>query len=225
MLKYETPSWLIAGSTGKDEELDEARAFGKGRPLALPRQTHTDNVVYMNSCGRPEETDAVFTDVPGLCLAVKTADCIPVLLFDNKQRSIAAIHAGWKGTVQYIVEKTLTAMGGCGSDISAIIGPGISVESFEVGDEVYEHFLSQGFPMERIARRWPNILENELPAQGKWHIDLWDANCWILEQCGVKDIYTAGVDTMTSPYYYSARRESINTGRNYNFIEILDTVQ
>lgn len=223
MLKYDTPSWLIAGSTGKEEELDEARAFGSGMPLALPRQTHTDNVMYMSSYGRPEDTDAVFTDVPGLCLAVKTADCIPVLLFDNKQRSVAAIHAGWKGTVQYIVEKTIKAMGACGSDISAIIGPGISMESFEIGDEVYECFLSQEFPMERIAKRWPSLLDRESYPYGKWHIDLWDANRWILEKCGVQDIYTAGVNTMTSPYYYSARRESINTGRNYNFIEIIDS--
>lgn len=212
MLKYDTPVWLHAGSTGKGDELDEARAYGTGAPLSLPRQTHSDHVQYVSAAGRPDDTDAVFTDVPGLCLAVKTADCIPVLLYDHRRRSIAAIHAGWKGTVQYIVQKTVVAMGSEGLDLSAIIGPGISLESFEVGEEVYARFRSQGFPMERIARRWPS---------GKWHIDLWDANRWILEQCGVTDIYTAGEDTMTSPLYYSARRETINTGRNYNWIEIL----
>lgn len=212
MLKYDTPVWLHAGSTGKGDELDEARAYGTGAPLSLPRQTHSDHVQYVSAAGRPDDTDAVFTDVPGLCLAVKTADCIPVLLYDHRRRSIAAIHAGWKGTVQYIVQKTVIAMGSDGLDLSAIIGPGISLESFEVGEEVYARFRSQGFPMERIARRWPS---------GKWHIDLWDANRWILEQCGVTDIYTAGEDTMTSPLYYSARRETINTGRNYNWIEIL----
>ena len=212
MLKYDTPVWLHAGSTGKGDELDEARAYGTGAPLSLPRQTHSDHVQYVSAAGRPDDTDAVFTDVPGLCLAVKTADCIPVLLYDHRRRSIAAIHAGWKGTVQYIVQKTVVAMGSEGLDLSAIIGPGISLESFEVGEEVYARFWSQGFPMERIARRWPS---------GKWHIDLWDANRWILEQCGVTDIYTAGEDTMTSPLYYSARRETINTGRNYNWIEIL----
>lgn len=212
MLKYDTPVWLHAGSTGKGDELDEARAYGTGAPLSLPRQTHSDHVQYVSAAGRPDDTDAVFTDVPGLCLAVKTADCIPILLYDHRRRSIAAIHAGWKGTVQYIVQKTVVAMGSDGLDLSAIIGPGISLESFEVGEEVYARFRSQGFPMERIARRWPS---------GKWHIDLWDANRWILEQCGVTDIYTAGEDTMTSPLYYSARRETINTGRNYNWIEIL----
>ena len=99
MLKYATPLWLSAGTTGKGEELDEARAYGAGSPLALPRQTHSDHVKYVCSACRPEDTDAVFTDVPGLCLAVKTADCIPVLLYDRRQLMVAAIHAGWKGTV------------------------------------------------------------------------------------------------------------------------------
>lgn len=217
MLTYSTPDWLLAASTGKGEELDEARAYGHGMPLSLPRQTHSDHVLHVTSPGRPEDTDAVFTDMPGLCLAVKTADCIPVLLYDNRLRSVAAIHAGWKGTVQYIVRKTIEAMGSDGGDLSAIIGPGISQASFEVGDEVYERFRASGFPMERIARRWEPTPEKPEP---RWHIDLWDANRWILEQSGVRDIHVAGVDTMTSPLYYSARRETINTGRNYNWISI-----
>ena len=215
MLYYDTPSWLVACTTGKDEAFDEARAYGMGVPLSLPRQTHTDHVVHVSTFGRPEDTDAVFTNVPGLCLAVKTADCIPVLLYDHHQRSIAAIHAGWRGTVQDIVGNTIQAMGSQGSHLSAIIGPGISLQSFEVGDEVYERFLSEGFPMERIATRMPSA--SGLP---KWHIDLWDANRWLLEQRGVSDIFIAGVDTFTSPLYYSARREGIQTGRNYNWIEI-----
>lgn len=217
MLTYSTPDWLRAASTGKGEELDEARAYGHGIPLSLPRQTHSDHVLHVTSPGRPEDTDAVFTDMPGLCLAVKTADCIPVLLYDNRLRSVAAIHAGWKGTVQYIVWKTIEAMGSDGGDLSAIIGPGISLASFEVGDEVYERFRASGFPMERIARRWEPTPEKPEP---RWHIDLWDANRWILELSGVRDIHVAGVDTMTSPLYYSARRETINTGRNYNWISI-----
>ena len=217
MLIYNTPDWLQACSTGKGEELDEMRAFGCGRPLSLPRQTHSDHVLYVTSEGRPADTDAVFTDVPGLCVAVKTADCIPVLLYDRRLRRVAAIHAGWKGTVQYIVQKTVEAMGSEGKDLSAIIGPGISLESFEVGEEVYERFSEALFPMERIARLWPPTQEKP---ETRWHIDLWEANRWILEECGVHDITIAGVDTKTSPLYYSARRETINTGRNYNWITI-----
>ena len=209
MLIYDTPSWLSAGTSGKGEQLDDSRALGFGQPLALPRQTHSANVCRVAASCRPDDTDAVFTDVPGLCLAVKTADCIPVLLYDHRNHTIAAIHAGWKGTVQYIVQKTIAAMHSNGADLSAIIGPGISLQSFEVGDEVFERFQTEGFPMDLIACR-----------QEKWHIDLWEANRWILQQCGVSDIHIAGIDTMTSPHYYSARRETIATGRNYNWIVI-----
>ncbi|MBP5196887.1 MAG: laccase domain-containing protein, partial [Bacteroidaceae bacterium] len=86
----------------------------------------------------------------------------------------------------------------------------ISQESFEVGDEVYEAFREAAFPMERISSR-----------EEKWYIDLWEANKWLLEEMGVKDIYVSGIDTMTSPEWYSARRETINTGRNYNAIFFL----
>ena len=217
MLKYNTPTWVMAGSTGKGEELNEERCFYPINPLALPRQTHSDNVCYVTHGCRPADTDAVYTDVPGVCLAVKTADCIPVLLYDKKLRSIAAIHAGWKGTVKRIVEKTIKAMGSEGKNLSAIIGPGISLESFEVGEEVYQQFLDAGFPMQKMACQ----MSNAQTSIKKWHIDLWKANQWILEQLGVTDIHIAGIDTMTSPLFYSARRETINTGRNYNWIEIL----
>ena len=217
MLKYNTPVWVMAGSTGKGEELNEERCFYPINPLALPRQTHSDNVCYVTHGCRPADTDAVYTDVPGVCLAVKTADCIPVLLYDKKLRSIAAIHAGWKGTVKRIVEKTIKAMGSEGKNLSAIIGPGISLESFEVGEEVYQQFLDAGFPMQEIACQ----MSNAQTGIKKWHIDLWKANQWILEQLGVTDIHIAGIDTMTSPLFYSARRETINTGRNYNWIEIM----
>ncbi len=217
MLKYNTPTWVMAGSTGKGEELNEERCFYPINPLALPRQTHSDNVCYVTHGCRPADTDAVYTDVPGVCLAVKTADCIPVLLYDNKLRSIAAIHAGWKGTVKRIVEKTIKAMGSEGKNLSAIIGPGISLESFEVGEEVYQQFLDAGFPMQEIACQ----MSNAQTGIKKWHIDLWKANQWILEQLGVTDIHIASIDTMTSPLFYSARRETINTGRNYNWIEIM----
>jgi YfiH family protein len=164
----------------------------------------------MKEVGRPEATDAVITDKPGLCVCVKTADCIPVLLYDERQRIVAAVHAGWRGTVARIVQKTIEQMKPLNpKDLHAIIGPGISLEWFEVGDEVYEAFKVEGFPMERIAKR-----------MGRWHIDLWDANRWLLEQMGVEDIYIQGTCTRGSMDFFSARRETINTGRNYNGIFI-----
>ena len=209
MIVYKTPSWLTAFSTGKGSGVE---ALGlRLEDLALPRQVHSDNVCWIREAGRPEATDAVITDKPGLCVCVKTADCIPILLYDTRKRIVAAVHAGWRGTVSRIVLKTIEQMKPeCPSDLHAIIGPGISLKQFEVGDEVYEAFRAEGFPMERIARKFD-----------RWHIDLWEANRFLLEEQGVEDIYIEGTCTQTSEDFYSARRETINTGRNYNGIFIL----
>ncbi|MBO4841365.1 MAG: peptidoglycan editing factor PgeF [Bacteroidaceae bacterium] len=219
---YPTPSWLLAFSVGKGvhgtEPGIDARQTGlsgeslqiPSTSIMIPRQTHSTNVCWVDTFGEVPDTDAVITDKAGLCIAVKTADCIPVLLFDKRQHRIAAIHAGWRGTVGRIVEKTLQQMQSRAEDLSAIIGPGISLESFEVGDEVYEQFLQAGFPMQRLAKRYD-----------KWHINLKDANRWLLENNGITDIQVSDVDTLISPHFYSARRDTINTGRNINGIMIL----
>ena len=214
IIVYHTPSWLTAFTTGKGSGV-EALGF-QLEELALPRQVHSDNVLWMHEPGRPEATDAVITDQPGLPVCVKTADCIPVLLYDTRQRIVAAAHAGWRGTVSRIVQKTVRQMHPLDpKDLHAIIGPGISLQQFEVGDEVYEAFFAAGFPMERIARRFPSSNGKEA-----WHIDLWDANRFLLQELGVDDIFVEGTCTRASEDFYSARRETINTGRNYNGIVI-----
>lgn len=231
MLSYSTPSGYFAFTTGVgqkptvgEDEL-QVRLNGECYALALPRQTHTAHVEWVREACRLPETDAVITDVPGLCVAVKTADCIPVLLWDEDRRIVAAVHAGWKGTVQNIVGNTIRAMYADMHQeheaLHAVIGPGISLQSFEVGDEVYERFRQAGFPMERIARRFPCKASAPGCLPDKWHIDLWEANRWLLEQNGVRHIHTDGTDTFTSAAYYSARREGIGTGRNYNGIMIM----
>ena len=214
LIVYHTPSWLTAFTTGKGSGV-EALGF-QLEELALPRQVHSDNVLWMHEAGRPEATDAVITDQPGLPVCVKTADCIPVLLYDTRQRIVAAVHAGWRGTVSRIVQKTVRQMHPLDpKDLHAIIGPGISLQQFEVGDEVYDVFFAAGFPMERIARRFPSS-----NGEGAWHIDLWDANRFLLQELGVDDIFVEGTCTRTTEDFYSARRETINTGRNYNGIVI-----
>ena len=214
LITYNTPDWLTAFTTGKGVEPEQLGI--EQDALVLPRQTHSDHVLWTEKAARPEDTDAVITDSPGLCVCVKTADCIPILLYDARQRIVAAVHAGWRGTVADIVGKTIKEMNPLNAtDIHAIIGPGISLECFEVGDEVYEIFQKERFPMQRIAKRFP--------ADGgeAWHIDLWEANRWLMEQKGVTDIFVQGICTRSSMDFYSARRETINTGRNYNGIMIL----
>ena len=184
------------------------------RPHAfiIPRQTHTTNVRVIEDVFSQEElqdVDAVVTNLKNVCLCVSTADCVPVLLYDKEKQVVAAIHAGWRGTVGRIVEKTLEVMkshyGAEGKDVIACIGPSISLESFEVGDEVYAAFEEAGFDMTRIARKYK-----------KWHLDLWEANRLQLLAYGIlpENIEVAGVCTyLRHEDFFSARRLGIKSGR------------
>ena len=156
------------------------------------------------------------TDVPQLCIGVSTADCIPVLLYDSIHRAVSAVHAGWRGTVLRIVQKAVEAMhnayGTAPADLQAVIGPGISLDSFEVGDEVYEQFLSAGFDMQPISRR-----------DAKWHIDLPMCNRLQLMEAGIpsNNIQMTNICTYQQyDRYFSARRLGIQSGRIYTGILI-----
>ena len=193
--------------------------------LILPHQTHGCDVLCIGApfllLSKDEQTeilyakDAVVTNVPNLCIGVSTADCVPVLLYDSVKGVAAAVHAGWRGTVARIVEKCLSVMveryGVSPADVRAVIGPSISLEAFEVGDEVYDAFAAAAFPMERIARRMG----------AKWHIDLWEANR--LQLCGVPEgsIEVSGVCTYSRcDEFFSARRLGIKSGRIFSGIMI-----
>lgn len=196
------------------------------RELIIPWQTHGTRVLSIDeaflSTGEEQRhallqgVDALVTNLSGICLCISTADCIPILIYDAKHDAIAAVHAGWRGTVNFIVGHALEQMrvlyGTDGADVSAVIGPGISSEAFEVGDEVYETFRLADFPMDRIARR-----------REKWYIDLWEANRLQLLDFGVPSasIEMAGICTYT--YYedfFSARRLGIKSGRMLSGIVI-----
>ena len=138
----------------------EVTAFSPLRDAVLPmrvvqaHQVHGDRVAVVTSAGTTREElegyDALVTDVPGVAIGARTADCIPVLMYDTVRRVVAAVHSGWKGTVLKIAAKALTVMaskyGTQPKDILAVIGPGIGPDSFQVGPEVAEAFLAAGFP-------------------------------------------------------------------------------
>lgn len=186
--------------------------------LLMPHQVHETVIVAVEETSQEsqlEGVDAVMTNVSGLCIGVSTADCIPVLLYDRVHRAVSAIHAGWRGTVKRIVEKTVAQMtavyGSRPADIIAQIGPGIHIESFEVGDEVYDAFSAAGFTMETISRRYGE----------KWHIDLPACNRRQLLATGIPEaqISVSPICTYQHPdIYFSARRLSINSGRIFTGI-------
>ncbi|RIH65681.1 peptidoglycan editing factor PgeF [Mariniphaga sediminis] len=183
------------------------------KQLVFPRQTHTDCVARILRLPEKElqETDALVTNQPEICLCVQTADCVPVLLFDTKRKTIAAIHAGWRGTVQKIVEKAVRKLTASyktsPSDILAVIGPSIGPEVYEVGTEVVEAAL------ENIPNASSSLKKN---VWGKFHFNLWEANRQILLDTGLSspNIQIFGECTFhEKEKYFSARREGIETGR------------
>lgn len=167
-----------------------------------------------------EGVDALVTDVKGVCIGVSTADCIPVLLYDEAHHAVAAIHAGWRGTVARIVYKTVEEMVSAyhtvPEQLKAIIGPGISLDNFEVGDEVYGQFEQAAFDMTSIAEQRPAVSQ---PL--KWHINLPLCNKQILQRVGVKEenIFMADICTYAhSEEYFSARKLGIESGRIFTAI-------
>jgi len=187
-------------------------------PIVFPKQTHTDTIKMITSGffeldkGAQKqflnETDAVVTDLKGVCVAIKTADCVPVLLYDPKRNVIAAVHAGWRGTVQSIAEKTIKLMvdkyGSEPLDLWAGIGPSISPEVYEVGEEVWKQFDPEFY------------LPTDPTKPDKRLLDLWHANHHQLIVAGIpaNQIEVARTCTFSDPdRFFSARRDGIKTGR------------
>jgi hypothetical protein len=189
--------------------------------LVFPRQTHTNCVVEVSDIPENEikETDALVTNKSGICLCVQTADCVPILLFDPVQNVIAAVHAGWRGTVKKIAEIAVQRMeqnyGSLPENIIAAIGPSISPEIYEVGDEVVEE-VKLSIPNAEIVLQQNNT--------GKFHLNLWEANRQVLLGNGLqpKNIEILGECSFSeSEKYYSARKEGIETGRMVSGIMLM----
>lgn len=224
LLRYDLGPEVEAFSTMRDAELPYA--------VVQPHQTHDCVVAEVTDPATTREqlegVDALMTDIPGLAIGVRTADCIPILLFDPVHKAVAAVHSGWRGTVQRIGSHAIECMaqryGTRAQDLKAVIGPGIGPDSFQVGEEVVQAFAQAGFPMQEILsdhgprQPLPNDLMN-----GGLHIDLWRANSWILEQAGIAphSIQVAGICTYRrNDLFFSARHEGRFCGRIINVIKL-----
>lgn len=222
-MKYDIADNIIAFSTERDEELP----FYVVQPHQVHGTVIKEVTEPMTTREQLEGVDALMTDVPGVAISVRTADCIPVLLYDPVHKAIAAVHDGWRGTVQRLSQKVIAEMqtkyGTNPSDLKAVIGPGIGPESFQVGQEVVDEFASAGFPMEQILKNCgPKAPTAQNPMAGGLHIDLWRANEWLLQEAGVSDIQVSGICTYKrNDRFFSARREGTKCGRIINCIRII----
>jgi YfiH family protein len=187
-------------------KLAEAMDVSEER-LFFPSQVHGTNIVSVAANTAKAElmdTDALITAETAVCIAVMSADCVPILLYDPRNRAVGAVHAGWRGTVNTILAKTVRAMrdkfNTDAKDLLAAIGPSICQNSYEVGEEV----LAQ---VEKTFGRSSQLVVSTAPGKGK--LDLWKANKIQLLEAGViaSNIEVSGLCTaQNNANFFSARR-------------------
>lgn len=187
------------------------------KKMIFPVQTHEDKIAVIDKeflqkteyeqNNLLQGVDALVTKENGVCLCILTADCASVLLYDPLVDAIGIAHAGWRGTVKKIAEKMLAKFnelyGSRPENVLAAIGPCISAESYETGEEVAGIF-EETFPGEKgiVVRKpgWP-----------KPHVDIVAANLEILKNCGIlpENIEISGICTFQTPdIFFSARQNA-----------------
>ena len=207
--------WLVHGWTtraaGDFRRLPAAEDLNRkiraeGMEPRLPRQVHSNRIHVVNSvesnAERPE-ADGMISGEQGLLLGVRTADCLALLFVDRRRRAVAAVHAGWRGTVQKIaaraVERMQEQFGSVPTEIEAAIGPGIGKCCFEVGDEVAGQFD-------------PSLIR----VHKRPHVDLNAANRRQLSEAGVQGdkIWSSNLCTRCgAEQFFSHRRDGETAGR------------
>lgn len=177
-------------------------------------QVHGADVVLANGPvqGRKwvARADGVMTNQADVPLVMRYADCVPLLFHDPKKKVIGLAHAGWRGTVEgmgkNMIHAMQTAYGSHPADIQVVIGPSISPEKFQVGEEVVDAFKQHFGTLDGLMQRDP--------ADGTAYIDLWEANRRDLIANGVENVEIAGICTyQTTEDFFSHRAENGKTGR------------
>ncbi|MBZ5526345.1 MAG: peptidoglycan editing factor PgeF [Acidobacteriia bacterium] len=208
--------------------------------LAPLKQIHSDIIRLFDApSAEPCRGDASATDRPGLLLAVQTADCVPILLVDPRRRAVAAIHAGWRGTLRRIAEKTAGLMrmryGSRPADLLAAIGPSIGPCCYDVGTEIARDFDSQ---FARAADFFDELRTGDEPNPLQWlnqmppghqpppknvFLDLRKANQSQLLDAGLrpKNIFTSSLCTACHPdLLFSYRKQGPRSGRLMSIVGI-----
>lgn len=190
--------------------------------IRLIRQVHGAAVAVArrgDPCWSSPEADAVVADDPSVAIAVRVADCAPVLLADARRGAVGAVHAGWRGTVQGVVGAAVRAMteqfGTDPADLTAAIGPSLGPCCGEVGPEVVDAFRAAGHPESSIGR-WFTTGASDRP-----YVDLWTANRDQLVAAGVPSARVFSADLCTRTYgdhFHSYRLEREKAGRMLGII-------
>jgi len=200
---------------------------GRELPLATLRQVHTDRVFKASRAplSDPPQGDGWVTGEPELLVAIQTADCLPVLLVDPQQRVVAAVHAGWRGTLQRIAAKAVhlmqTDFGSHPGNCVAVVGPAIRRCCYEVGEEVVE-----AFTRERSASFFSEPPSGKVTRANSLCFDLAEASRSQLLDAGMtaEKIFTDGPCTACEKdRFFSHRADAGQAGRMMSVIGIVDS--
>lgn len=177
-------------------------------PLWL-KQTHSTIVIESPQWQSGIEADAIISQETGKVCAVLTADCLPVLLCNENGRQVAAIHAGWRGLCDGIIEKTVAQLSAIPENILAWLGPAIGPAQFEVGSEVRDAFMAHSADAAAAF---------QVGKPGHYFADIYQLARQRLNHSGVRQIYGGDFCTVSQPaHFFSYRRDGI-TGRMASLI-------
>jgi YfiH family protein len=205
------------GARHRDARDRERLAHALGlSTVAGMHQVHGNEIRILEEGGFSFPCDGLATDRQGAGVTVESADCVPLLLWASSGNAVAAVHAGWRGTLAGIAERAVSTLQHAFSarpgDIHAVLGPAIGVCCYEVGDEVIEAFAAAGRDVTRIAR--PG-------SRGRSHLDLLEENRSQLLSSGVAEerIHVSALCTYCeNDRFYSFRREGNGVGRIFGAI-------
>ena len=203
----------------KNLELVRKKIKKTARDIFLINQIHSNKFIYVDEKYKfklKPKVDAIITNQKNLPIAILTADCVPILICDSKKKIIAAIHAGWKGAYKGIVDKVIKFMIKKGSkpkNITAVIGPSISIDNYEVQNDFKNKFLKK----DRRNKIFFKIKRKKL------YFDLSKYVKSILLKYKLKKIENIKIDTFDfSNKFFSARRalslKHDDYGRNISII-------
>ena len=200
--------------------------------MVLSDQTHTTNVCVITEEDRGKgilkpqdysDVDGMITNVPGIVLVTSYADCVPLYFVDPVRKAIGLSHSGWKGTVGHIGQKTVWKMhevyGSEPKDIVAAIGPSICQSCYEVSDDVAEAFRANFTAYEAA-----DILLDK--GNGKYQLDLWKANWYVLTDAGILPEHLSVTDLCTACHpelLWSHRKTNGQRGGLSAFLSLIDT--
>lgn len=191
------------------KEFFKALGINYEKNAAFQKQIHSDIIKQVTSCGQQGESDAIITNKTGIALAASSADCPAIFIYDKNKKVIAAIHSGWRGTEQKILEKTIEQLiqkyNSSPNDLFVYIAPAISQNHYEVGEEVAKQFaekytkpFGEKFLLDLKSANYDMLINKKIPAE----------QIEVSELCSYEN----------SQFLHSYRREGTKSGRSWGVI-------